>query len=339
MSYFLSAHPTTQKQDIIVSAGSFCHIASALLFTELIRRGGCLIIPTNIPYEALELRQLVDQYGLTCLNTFSSFLSRYIQQARQDPELLLALQSLDHVVYSGLPLDASDEAWARQRSVNLINVFACTEAGVMLQSHGGKGEDAETLQPLPGSCYEFVPLSGSSEQSDELLELIVTPESGDCPVPSLRSSPDGKFHTGDLFIQMTTGKYVAKGRNDDWIKMESAMRCDTGSIEKNAMETCGNDLISAAVVAGAGRPSPALIVEPRDDTAIASIAGILSLKDKILQRVSPFHKRRYVHERIDDSRFILVVPKGSMPRTAAKGNIQRSKVEERFKGELDEIYS
>ncbi|KAH7130985.1 hypothetical protein EDB81DRAFT_845602 [Dactylonectria macrodidyma] len=339
MPHFLREGRAAQKQDIIVSAGSFCHIASNLLFTELVRRGGCLIIPTEIPYGAAELRQLVDQYGLTCLNTFSSFLSRFIQQARRDPELLDALQRLDHVVHSGLPLDASDEAWARERDVNLINVFACTEAGVMLQSHGGNGEDAKALQPFPGCSYEFAPLSGSSEPSEALLELVVTPESGDCPVPELRNPTDGKFHTWDLFIQVTPGMYVARGHNDDWIKMESAMRCDTGSIERNAMESCGNDLISAAVVAGAGRPSPTLIVEPRDDAAIGSEVKILSLKDEILQRILPFHKRRYVHERIDGTRFILVVPRGSMPRTAAKGNIQRSKVEERFKDELDGIFA
>lgn len=45
--------------------------------------------------------------------------------------------------------------------------------------------------------------------------------------------------------------------------MEISLRCDTRSIEINALETCGKDLISAAVVVGTARPSPALFVEAK----------------------------------------------------------------------------
>ena len=95
------------------------------------------------------------------------------------------------------------------------------------------GSGDRRLEPLPGTCYEFRPLSAPSaaESGDQastarLLELIILSDSPDCPDPALRSKEDGHFHTGDLFIE-NNGKYVPMGRNDDWIKSENSLRCDT----------------------------------------------------------------------------------------------------------------
>lgn len=59
-----------------------------------------------------------------------------------------------------------------------------------------------------------------------MLEFVVLSDSGDCPDPSLRSA-DGHFHTGDLFQEPIPGCYVFRGRDDDWIKSENSLRCDT----------------------------------------------------------------------------------------------------------------
>lgn len=95
------------------------------------------------------------------------------------------------------------------------------------------GDGDSRLEALPGTRYEFRPLSApsASESGDQantarLLELIILSESPDCPDPALRSTEDGHFHTGDLFIE-NKGKYVSMGRNDDWIKSQTSLRCDT----------------------------------------------------------------------------------------------------------------
>lgn len=59
-----------------------------------------------------------------------------------------------------------------------------------------------------------------------MLEFVVLADSGDCPNASLRAS-DGHFHTGDLFQEVSPGSYVFRGRDDDWIKTETSLRCDT----------------------------------------------------------------------------------------------------------------
>ncbi|EEU38679.1 uncharacterized protein NECHADRAFT_95150 [Fusarium vanettenii 77-13-4] len=333
--------PSTRPQRVQVSIGSFSHIGSTMLLIDAICRGSCFVLPTEIPYSNDELRQIIDQCGLTRLNMFPAFLSNVLHEARRDASLLKALQGLEYIMYGGSALDPTDEAWACSQGLHLVNVFGSTEVGVMMIS-----EDTTNpayLTTLSGSTYEYVPLEEDTHMDERLLELVVVPESADCPDISLRSSEDGKFHTGDFFVEVRPGKFVAKGRNDDWIKMAMALRCDTGSIEANAMETCGDDLIDAVVVVGAGRPSPSMIVELRDGASIGpeehdEEIGLWRIKNEILFRINPFHKRRYMHERIDDARFILIVPRGTLPRTATKGNIRRKQVEEMFKSRLDKVY-
>ena len=159
-------------------------------------------------------------------------------------------------MYGGSALDPTDEAWACSQGLHLVNVFGSTEVGVMMISEDTT--NPSYLTTLPGSTYEYVPLEEDTHMDEQLLELVVVPESADCPDVSLRSSEDGKFHTGDFFVEVKPGQFVAKGRNDDWIKMAMALRCDTGLIEANAMETCGHDLIDAVVPTVSHRDHPGL---------------------------------------------------------------------------------
>ena len=91
------------------------------------------------------------------------------------------------------------------------------------------------LQPLDGMSYAFHPVASQSEagtpQTEQcsaapLFELVILAESPDCPDRTLRAA-DGNFHTGDLFQEIKPGYYLSKGRDDDWIKSENSLRCDT----------------------------------------------------------------------------------------------------------------
>ena len=101
------------------------------------------------------------------------------------------------------------------------------------------------------------------------------------------------------------------------------------------MQTCG-PLIHDCVVVGQGRPSPVLFVEATESGARVDTE---KLKREILRRTRPFHARRYLHERIVEANMIVIVDKGSLPRTATKGNVQRQKTEEKYREMLDEIFA
>ncbi|KAI0778513.1 acetyl-CoA synthetase-like protein [Trametes elegans] len=339
-----AAHATRprnpERQDVTVWMGSMCHIGQTFMLIGYLQYGVCTIQPTKISFSSDELMDMVHRCGLNRLNQFAAFLVTHLRNSRRDPVLLGLLKGLDEVLYSGLPLAAEEESWAYSQGILLKNLFGSTECGAMLLSVGGRGADAAQLQPIEGTAYAFMPIAsddpvdpetGYEDANSKLLELVILSHSGDCPHPFMRNA-DGHYHTGDLFLEAGPGRYISRGRDDDWIKSENSLRCDTRAIEDNVRTTCGA-LVAECVVVGTGRPSPVLFVEPK-------VPGNPErLKRDIVRRTRHFHSRRYLHERIVSSHFVVVVSPGTLPRTATKGNIRRKAVEEQFKDVLDHIYS
>ena len=62
------------------------------------------------------------------------------------------------------------------------------------------------------------------------------------------------------------------------------------------------------------------------------------LKKEIIRKTRQFHSRRYIHERITSTKHVVVVDRGTLPRTATKGNVRRQAVEDQYKELLDGIY-
>ena len=316
-----------------------CHIGQNFMLWGSLQHGSCTVQPTKITFSSAELLDMITRCRLNRLNQFATFLATQLRASRSDPKLLDALRNLDEVLYSGLMLPRDDEEWAYRNGILLKNLFGSTECGAMLLSVGGTGADARFLRCIEGTSYGFFPVtsqsaseSGYADANSRLLELVILSESGDCPDRSLRAA-DGHYHTGDLFLEVSPGHYVSRGRDDDWIKSQNSLRCDTKAIEDNVRLTC-SDIVTDCVVVGNGRPSPVLFVEPRDGDI-----DVERLKKDIIRRTRQFHARRYLHERIADKQFVVVVEKGALPRTATKGNIRRKVVEEIYKDLLDEIYA
>ncbi|KAF9460787.1 hypothetical protein BDZ94DRAFT_1265122 [Collybia nuda] len=330
------SHPgASGRQDVTVWMGSMCHIGQSFMLIGSLQHGGCVIQPTAISFSSEELIDMVLRCGLNRLNQFAPFLAVHLRKSRSDVKLLSVLSELDEVLYSGLPLPHDEELWAYKNGILLKNLFGSTECGAMLLSIGGKGTNSPLLRPIEGVSYEFRPVTPAnvevSYQSTAMLfELVILANSVDCPHASLRH-PDGGFHTGDLFQEIAPGSYVFRGRDDDWIKSENSLRCDTKAIEDNVRTMCGT-LVTECVVVGSGRPSPVMFVEPAGDMDKEN------LKKEIIRKTRQFHSRRYIHERITSTKMIVVVPPETLPRTATKGNVRRKAVEETFKTQLDQIY-
>lgn len=315
-------------------------MAASYLLWFAVNEGSCIILPTVYPQPVSEIQCLLDEHGLSNVCLFPPLMSAVIRQARKDPSLLASLKKADCVGSGGLEPDPADVAWGRSHGLHMPNILGSTELGMPMMSDARENDDY--LLSVPGSKHEFVPTGDSLVSGEPLLELVALPDSPDCPVASF-CAPDGKFYSGDLFIEPSPGKYLCKGRNDNWIKMESAMRCDTTSIEFNVMDTCGNDLVNAVVVVGVGRRCPTIIVEPKDTSVVNATDAdnqepVKKLKEEILERIAPFHKRRYEHERVVDTRYIIVVPQGTLPRTITKGNVRRKEAEKVFEKALHAVY-
>ncbi|KAG8981449.1 hypothetical protein FRB93_008670 [Tulasnella sp. JGI-2019a] len=281
------------RQDVTTSVGSMTHIAQTFMLPA---------------FASEEMVDMVRRCSLNCLRQFGTFLSIHIRNAKCDPVVLSVLQSLDEAFFCGIGMLPDDEEFATRNSINVKNIFGIDEEKQELKRTKVVAHNAHSIR---------------------LLELVILRQSADCPNISL-CGPDGNYRTGDLFQEVKPGRYIFRGRDDDWIKSENSLRCDTKSVEDNVRMMC-EDLIEDCVVVGTGRPSPALFVEPSVSWEEEK------LKREILRCTKQFHSRRYMHERIVVSRFIMVVPKKTLPRTS-KGNIRRKAVEESFQTTLNEIY-
>lgn len=320
-----------------------CHIGQTFMFLASFQNGACTVQPKAVTFATDELAHMITHAGLNRLNEFPAFFAVHVRAAKLDPKVLALLRSLDEILYSGQPMPREDEEWAYAQSLKLRNLFGSTECGAMLLSVRGAGHADPPLRPIEGTSYAFMPIEDeSSDDAEEgaysnanarLLELVILADSDDCPHVSMRAA-DGHYHTGDLFVEVTPGAYISRGRGDDWIKSENALRCDTRAIEDHVRQTCG-DLILECIVVGNGRPSPALFVEAAPDLAMDEA----KLRREIIRRTRHFHSRRYLHERITNAKMVVVVPRGKLPRTATKGNVRRRAVEEMFKAELDAMFA
>ncbi|KAF8622881.1 hypothetical protein AX15_006646 [Amanita polypyramis BW_CC] len=326
----------TRQQDVTVWMGSMCHIGQAFMLLGSLQHGSCVIQPSKINFSSEELIDMIERCSLNRLNQFATFLSSHLRNSRGDNKLLAKLQDLDEVLHTGLPLSRDDEEWAIRNGIKLKNLFGSTECGAMLVSIGGKAHNAPFLRPIDGMSYIFQPIESALAEghhsTSRMLELVIPANSQDCPDASLRHE-DGNFHTGDLFIEATPGLYTFRGRNDDWIKTESSLRCDTKAIEDNVRITCGH-LVKDCIAVGTGRPSPAILIEPVDDNINPDM-----LKQEIIRKTRKFNSTRYNHEQITSPRFIIVVRQNTFPRTATKGNIRRKEVEAQYKTLLDQLYA
>ena len=314
-----------------------CHIGQTFMYAGHLQHAACTIEPSAQAFPSSELMDMIARCGLNRLNQFPTFLAIHLRNSRQDPKLLAMLQNLDLIFYSGLMLSQDDEEWVHRHGIRIVNCFGSTECTAMLLSDPDWKGMRAPLVAMEGTEYGFFPIDSSSDDEPKhqnangrLLELVILSSSKDCPDRSLRSA-DGHYHTGDLFLEVGPGQYVSRGRDDDWIKSENSLRCDTKAIEDNVRATCA-DLIEDCIVVGNGRASPALFIEAK--------AGLNEDKVKrdIIRRTRQFHSRRYLHERISSTKFIVVVPPNTLPRTATKGNIRRRAVEDSFKTQLDCIY-
>jgi acyl-coenzyme A synthetase/AMP-(fatty) acid ligase len=165
--------------------------------------------------------------------------------------------------------------------------------------------------PLYGSKIDFIRVSDALETHDslELLEAVVDARSPDRPLLSDCFPSTRDFRTGDLFSVTSQGRYIFRGRDDDWIKTEQSLRCNARSIEVEVLATC-QDVVGQCVALGTGRPSPSLIIEalPGSDTQNLAVT--------VANRISESQCKRYQHEKITDPRLILIVETGEIPRTS-----------------------
>lgn len=85
------------------------------------------------------------------------------------------------------------------------------------------------------------------------------------------------------------------------------------AIEDNVLLTCA-DIVPNCVVVGHYKPSVVLLVEPN----AADTGPEDALKETIMSRTQEFRSRQFIHERLKDTKHIVVASRGSLPRTKVR---------------------
>ncbi|KAF9263032.1 acetyl-CoA synthetase-like protein [Marasmius fiardii PR-910] len=332
------------------------HSADLAQFTRIMSslHYGCSIIQCK-PTSVTELKTMVEFGGLDRAMMFPALLTRFLRQSREDSEVLALLVGLKGINSSGGSVSPRDLRYAKQEGINIKICFASNESAATFVGKEFQSLDVDaddelrylySITEVMGDeasrlfAHRFVPYEGG-----ELKELVLLPNSADCPHKSFCNPEDGCYHTGDLFQEIPAEtdsepkRYLFRGRKDDWIMMMDASKCDAGAIENDVRQTC-DDLVLECVVVGTHRPSPALIVEAKDDTVAIMETRNAELRREIFRRITSLdsHRKRFEFERIESPERIIVVPARSLIRTAKKGIVRRQKMEEAFEKELDRVY-
>ncbi|KAK7464738.1 hypothetical protein VKT23_005944 [Stygiomarasmius scandens] len=329
-------------QDVYVRLGNFNHCATWYEYLGCVLQGGCMIMPSSLSFSTEEILNMIKCCGLNRLCQYSMMMQPVLERARREPDFFQTLKGLRTIMYGGTSLAPEIELWAHESGLNMANIFASSECGLLMIS--SPGPKPSLFKPLNGISYKFVPARGSEDNVVSsnllklpLLELVILPDSPDFPTSKHLLDPDdGLFYTGDFFERASykgEDRFIFRGRNNDWIKCAMGQICDAKAIEDAVRQYCA-DLISDCVVVGQNRRGPALLIEP----AIERTSGYKDLQNSIVQRLADFNRNRFPHERVDNSNLILIVEPGMLPRTAAKGNIRRKSAEEQFRARLDEIF-
>ncbi|KAI0657005.1 acetyl-CoA synthetase-like protein [Cubamyces menziesii] len=318
-------------QTVANTLGSLAHIASFHTFLGAVHTGACLVQTSSMAVSPQEFVGLVRVCGLTRLILYATFLSEIIRAGKQDAEVRDALKNLRQIFHTGVALNKEDEAWAYENGLRIITSYSTTETAPLLRSRVGLDPSARLLRPVRGANPAFLPYkdkeSGGAEL--DLYEVVVPADADDCPPPHMVAA-DGYYHTNDIFEKVDDG-WIYRGRAGDWIKVLGGF-VDTKNIEDNVRKTCA-DLVHDAVVVGSGRTHACLVVESAASGLSAEQRH--ELAQTVAARTADFNKRLFAHERIEDPKRIIVVERGTLPRTKEKGNVRRGATEELLSKEID----
>ncbi|KAI0765860.1 acetyl-CoA synthetase-like protein [Trametes elegans] len=329
-----------EGQYVFSNIGSFTSFAAGLRLTYLLRSGASLAQSSGREIQADEFLAMIKDCGLNCVLQYAPWLEKLLIAAREREDVRSALRKMRQIAYTGATLSPEHERWALEQGIPLTSVYAITECGPLMVASLGSGEPY--LRLPPGAQCRLLPTDREDEErsstpSVQLYDFFVSAELNTCPHPSVRNRPDGHV-TGDLFAQVKPGCYVFRGRSDDWIRTGgNPAFCDTKAIEENVRKTCG-DFVHNCVVVGHQRVCPVLVVEPESSVDAPTADEETRTKQEILLRTAPFNERLFPHERIVTPLCVLIVSRGSLPRTD-KGNIRRKATEDKLRVDLERIYS
>jgi len=322
------------SQEVVNTFSNMALIAATLIETAAIAHGACIVhAPFFRDVAPHEVLLMVKNCGLNRIIMFGNSMTKHLSAAKSNEELWNTLKAMRQVTYCGIAISDEEDRYARKNGLPMTTFYGSTELGPQLTSVIGTEENDMLVRKAAGATTEFVvPKDMELESSQaQLYEAVVSASSPEAPHHTFIRA-DGYYHTDDLFDQPAPGLYRWRGRTGDFIKQTEGypLFLNAKHIEENVQMICSEFITGAAVVAA---PSglPCLIVEAGSAGRDVDKEGI---KRRVLERITSFNNTLMAHERFTDSRLLLVVDEGTIPKNKMKGNVRRPATAAAFKIEL-----
>lgn len=241
------------------------------------------------------------------------------------------LTKLKVVAYGGGALATTAGDNLANAGVPLTNVLGSTEAAVVAQY---------MQDPKDWQWFMFNDkLSGirwdKQTGSDDIYEQVLVRQPCAVEQAIFYTFPDlDEWSTNDLFLKHPTkpNRWAFAGRADNIIVFSNGEKLNPTTIEDYAM---GHPKVNGALVVGAGKFQPALIIEP----TVFPVADEdnKALIEEIWPTIVKANKVTVAHGQIAKQLISLATADKPFPR-AGKGTIQRGLANQLYNDEIDKLY-
>ncbi|KAK8189129.1 uncharacterized protein BKA78DRAFT_253737 [Phyllosticta capitalensis] len=258
------------------------------------------------------------------------FTPSMLEDMSESERSLEGLSTAQYVFFAGAPL-AKDAGDRIIKKTTLISLIGSTEACFIANFHH--------LDLNDWQYFEWSPHSGivmeDAGQGEGLHECVIKPISHPSYLGVFYTFPDiQEWRTKDLFEEHPTkpGLWKYKGRRDDVLVLSNGEKFNPVTYEKTVE---GHTDIRGALVVGAGRFQPALLIEP--DWERMGTRDLTAFLDDIWPVVEKANKDAPSHAQIWKNK-ISFTRKDKPFSRAAKGSIQRRMTVQLYEKEIDALY-
>ncbi|KAL8791204.1 MAG: hypothetical protein Q9213_000161 [Squamulea squamosa] len=303
------------------------HLAGVQAFTILpIFYGSTAVFgPADIPANARLVTEIMRQVKLKAIYVPPAILESWVRL----PGSLEQAATLDFVLYGGGPLSPM-VGKALDEVCNLCQVYGSAEIGQVQLLIPLKGNWAH-IEPNP---YEEIDMQFSKHHGAYEMVLHRNPDLNRRRSLYYNFPQVGTWRTGDLFLPVAgnPGVWDFYGRADDLILLSNGHKINPAAIEAYLL---GHSLVSGALVAGSGRPYPAIVLELQSGAIEKRWSWLIECIWPIIEEVN---RSLPSYSQILRSMILFASIEKPFIR-APKGSIVRKTTLDIYAEELDKLYS
>ncbi|KAI0428588.1 acetyl-CoA synthetase-like protein [Xylaria sp. FL1042] len=261
-----------------------------------------------------------------------------VAELSQDPDLLEeCAQYLELILYIGgdLPQAIGDKVASK---IPLRCQWGASEVGIPQQLM------PSALGPLDWRYIRFHPSLGAKfdEVSDGIYELVIQRDKALADtqaVFTVRGQDQlEEYRTKDLFVRhpKVSDAWCWTARNDDIIVFLNGEKTNPVSMEQHIVAQ--NTELGGALVVGAQRFQPALLIEPAASSYPVSTADEAALIERVWPSVEEANKLAPAHAHIEKS-LILVATSDRPFIRSGKGTVQRASSVAQYTSDIEKLYA